>query len=163
MLMKTGNANIDATCLDTWHINRSMRTFAKDALRPLGLNVAEAIALIVLSMIGGEGSQRQLLDQIAEMSAAPVEDSLLDKGLLTRTMQSLEGKNYIVRSKNPNDSRSYLFALTKEGMQFKEIMFETMSIWVDKAFCQVSKEDIETCAKVIKTVKENLSKESVRS
>ncbi|HCC00148.1 MAG TPA: hypothetical protein DEP42_02850 [Ruminococcaceae bacterium] len=33
---------------------------------------------------------------------------------MTRTMKGLEQKEYILRSSNPNDCRSYIFSLTKK-------------------------------------------------
>ncbi len=158
--MHTGNPRLDATTLDIWYINRGIRSYTREALRPLGLNIAEAIALKMLSCMGSEASQRQLLDQMAELSAAGEGGFPFDKGLMTRTMQSLESKGYVLRARNPDDNRSFLFCLTEEGENFCNRMREIMAGLILKALTGIPEEELEVCARVLAKVKENLSKEN---
>ncbi|HWQ51791.1 MAG TPA: MarR family winged helix-turn-helix transcriptional regulator [Terriglobales bacterium] len=156
--MNTGDPRIDAAALDVWYINRSIRLYTRDALRPLGLNIAEAIALKLLDCMGGEASQRQLRCQISEISASGEGGLPFDKGLMTRTMQSLESKEYVLRGRNPNDNRSFLFCLTGKGREFCALLNGIMTDLVDKALAGIPEEELEHWVRVLNKVKENLGK-----
>ncbi|HWP79301.1 MAG TPA: hypothetical protein VN446_01555 [Candidatus Acidoferrum sp.] len=156
--MNTGDPRLDATALDIWYINRSIRMYTRDALRPLGLNIAEAMALKLLDCMGGEASQRQLRFQISEISASGDGGLPFDKGLMTRTMQSLESKEYVLRGRNPSDNRSFLFCLTGKGREFCAHLSGIMMGLVDRAIAGIPEEELEYCARVLSKVKENLGK-----
>jgi DNA-binding MarR family transcriptional regulator len=158
--MNTGNPRLDASTLDIWYINRGIRSYTRDALKPLSLNIPEAIALKMLSCMGSEASQRQLLDRMAEHAGVSDTGIPFDKGLMTRTMQSLESKGYVLRARNPNDNRSSLFQLTKEGEAFCTKMRDIMAGLIRKALDGIPDEELDASARVLSRIKENLSKEN---
>ncbi|MPM78867.1 Transcriptional regulator SlyA [bioreactor metagenome] len=158
--MNTGNPRLDASTLDIWYINRGIRSYTRDALRPLGLSIPEAVTLKMLSCMGSEASQRQLLVQMAERSGAGDAGFPFDKGLMTRTMQSLEGKGYVQRARNPDDNRSSLFRLTEEGKRFCGLMRDIMSGLIHKALDGIPEEELDVSARVLSKIKENLIKET---
>jgi len=158
--MNTGNPRLDASTLDIWYINRGIRSYARDALRPLGLSIPEAVALKMLSCMGSKASQRQLLDEMAERSGAGDGGFPFDKGLMTRTMQSLESKGYVLRARNPDDNRSSLFQLTAKGERYCKRMRDIMAELIRKALDGIPEEELDVSARVLSKIKENLSKDN---
>ena len=158
--MNTGNPRLDAPTLDIWYINRGVRSYTRDALRPLGLSIPEAVALKMLSCMGSEASQRQLLVQMAERFGVGDGGLPFDKGLMTRTMQSLESKGYVLRARNPADNRSSLFRLTAEGEKFCALMRNIMTGLIRKALDGIPEEELDVGARVLSKIKENLSKDN---
>ena len=92
-------------------------------------------------------TQNQIIDEIH-----------YDKAVMTRTMHSLESKGYVVRNINYEDSRSYIFSLTRKAEDFKPTLFNTLKLWheglqkgidkteieiVNKALCQMANNALE--------------------
>ena len=83
-------------------IDKYFRMYFKNSLKQYGLNTAEGLCLLSFYEEDGR-TQEQLIDMLH-----------YDKGVMTRTMQSLEEKGMLSRMNHEEDSRSYLFYLTKK-------------------------------------------------
>ena len=78
-------------------VDKYFRLYFKDSLKEYGMNSAEGLVLLVL--FGEDGMTQDQL--IAELQ--------YDKGVMARTMKSLEEKAYVKRERNPIDKRSSIF------------------------------------------------------
>lgn len=123
------------------HIGRNMliidkyfKLYMKRSLSAYGLNMAEGMVLLVF--YGQEGdpaaSQDQLIDELH-----------YDKGVMTRTMQSLESKGYLVRQGHPKDNRSFVFTLTKRAIDFRDSLFEILKQWNDALLQGIDQASLE--------------------
>lgn len=116
-------------------IDKYFKIFFKNALKVYDINVAEG--LVLLSLYGHNGqTENQILNDLDCNEFSKTQDQLIgelhyDKGVMTRTMQSLEKKNYVLRKDNPKDSRSYIFTLTEKALDFKETLIEILTEWSD--------------------------------
>lgn len=59
---------------------------------------------------------------------------------MTRTMQSLEGKKYVTRKNNTEDSRSYIFELTEKAIHLRPDLLDILSEWNDILLQGIDKE-----------------------
>ena len=67
---------------------------------------------------------------------------LVTKGTLTGVLERLEDKGIIHRSVNQADARSQMIGLTKKGQQLFEKVFPEHLKHLEKAFGQLSKQDL---------------------
>lgn len=113
--------------------DKYFRLFLRDALKQHNLNTAEGTVL--LSLYGKNGStENQIFDAIHDHAIWHTQDQIIDelqydRGVMTRTMKALEEKEYVRRSDNPADSRSYIFSLTKKALDFKPILVGMLYEW----------------------------------
>lgn len=113
--------------------DKYFRLYLRNALKPYDLNSAEGTVL--LSLYGNNGStERQIFNAIHELVTWHTQDQIIDelqydRGVMTRTMKTLEEKEYVLRSDNPADCRSYIFSLTKKALDFKPILIAILSGW----------------------------------
>ena len=108
---------------------KQFRTYMKKALSPHGINVAEAMVLMLLYEKDGQ-TQDQLLEGIH-----------YDKSVMTRTMQSLETNKLLIRKKNPDDGRSWIFVLTEKSAAIKPAVLTALKSWCEIAFDGISHEE----------------------
>ncbi|MCQ4636326.1 MarR family transcriptional regulator [Anaerovorax odorimutans] len=120
------------------------RTYMKKALSPAGLNMAGAMVLMLLYEKDGR-SQDQLLEGVH-----------YDKSVMTRTMQSLEKNAFLMRRKNPDDGRSWIFVLTQKGRDVKPQVLTALHEWCAIAFADISQEDIETLLRLMIRLQTNI-------
>jgi len=113
--------------------DKYFRIYLKNNLKGHNLNTAEG--MVILSLLGeGRRNEEEIFESIHTGEPETTQDQLVhelhyDKSVMTRTMQSLEGKGYVVRAVNPKDSRSFVFGLTKAGSAFKEVLMTIMTEW----------------------------------
>ena len=74
------------------------------------------------------------LDKIHNCKPGKTQDEIIselhyDKGVMARTMQSLEDKNYVIRKNNPQDNRSYIFQLTENAINLKPEILKILNEW----------------------------------
>ncbi len=135
-------------------IERGLRSYLKEVLKPTGLNVVE-MATLGAVCLSGKISQKEIIAGMGEHVLGYWNELPVDKGAMTRAVKSLEGKGMITRSDNPTDSRSYLFEATETGLiaaiNFKEMYDE----WASHVFDGIDELELETCAAVLFRVKEN--------
>ncbi|WP_319379433.1 MarR family winged helix-turn-helix transcriptional regulator [uncultured Methanocorpusculum sp.] len=113
--------------------DKYFRIYLKNGLKDHNLNAAEGMVLLSLIEKGNK-TEGEIFTTIHTRDPEITQDQLVhelhyDKSVMTRTMQSLEGKGYVVRAVNPTDSRSFVFSLTKKGAVFKEVLLTNMMEW----------------------------------
>ncbi len=126
--------------------NKYFKLFFKNALKKYGLNTAEAMALL---MLYGQSQQvsDELLRAIHQDLPGKTQDQLVeelhyDKSVMTRTMQALESKGYVLREANPLDNRSYLFTLTEKAQAFKPQLIAILRQWTTGLLEQVENPEV---------------------
>lgn len=117
--------------LNIFIIDKYFKVYLKQSLKQYNLNSAEGLVLLVLYKYQGEVSANSL-DDFHSQGIGKTQDEIIselhyDKGVITRTMQSLEDKHYVIRKNNPLDNRSYIFELTKEGFLFKPTLMNILA------------------------------------
>ena len=116
-------------------VDKYFRIYLKNSLKTYGMNVAEGMVLLALSEHDGL-TEDQIFDNIHENTQGITQEQLVnelhyDKSVMTRTMQSLEGKGYVTRFDNSKDSRSFIFNLTESGSAFKTTLTGIMMEWTN--------------------------------
>lgn len=148
---------------DVFVIDKYFRLFFKNELKPYDLNTTEAMVLLALFEKGGS-LKEDVLDDIHRGKLSKSQDQLIadlqyDKAAMTRTMQSLEGKGYVVRRDNPNDSRSFLFTATQMADAFKPALIHILRQWNDLLTSGIN--DLEIVSAAINQMAEN-AKQAVK-
>ncbi len=128
-------------------IDKYFKLFFKNNLKPYDLNTAEGIVLLLL-LEKETRPQENTIEKLHKIVCGKTQDQLIDeihydKAVMTRTMQTLESKGYVVRSVNPEDSRSYVFSLTKKAFDFKPVLLEILKRWNDGLQKGIDKEKLE--------------------
>jgi DNA-binding MarR family transcriptional regulator len=141
---------------DIFVIDKYFRMYLKNALRPYGLNVTEAMVLLALYE---RGSLREDVFQdihehkLQKSQEQIISDLQYDKAAMTRTMQSLEGQGFVVRRENPKDSRSFLFSATEKADAFKPNLIGCLREWNQLLLGEI--EDLEIVSRAIKRMADN--------
>ncbi|WAM34190.1 MarR family winged helix-turn-helix transcriptional regulator [Caldicellulosiruptor morganii] len=127
-------------------IDKYFKLFLKNSLKKYGLNAAEG--LVLLSLYGQEGrTQEQIVNELH-----------YDKSVMTRIMQSLEKKDYVLRQKNSADSRSYIFLLTDKAKKFKLIFTDILKEWSDLVLEGVDESMLNLADEVLASILKNVRK-----
>jgi MarR family 2-MHQ and catechol resistance regulon transcriptional repressor len=79
--------------------------------------------------------------------------TLVTKGTLTGVLERLEDKGIIQRSVNQADARSQMIGLTKKGQQLFERVFPEHLQHLQKAFGQLSKQDLHDLTQSLQKLK----------
>ena len=85
------------------------------------------------------------------------EKAYLDKPNLTRILDRLEKKDFVQRTRNPNDHRSYLIELTKKGREVREPLIAIVENYLNKAFQGMSQKEFDMGIQFLSTVIDNLN------
>lgn len=122
-----------AVGLNIFIIDKYFKMYLKKSLKMYDLNTAEGLVLLVFFKHNNKMSQNDL-DKMHSSKEGKTQDEIIselhyDKGVMTRTMQSLEDKKYVTRKNNPEDSRSYIFELTEKAIHFKPNLLKILSEW----------------------------------
>ena len=110
-------------------IDKYFRMYFKNHLKQYGLNTAEGLSLLALYEEDGR-TQEQLIMLLH-----------YDKGVMTRTMKSLEKKEMIRRVNHEEDNRSYMFYLTDKGREKRPEIMEILRNWTKLILTDVQEED----------------------
>ncbi len=127
-------------------IDKYFKFYFKTALGEHGLNSTEGMVLLVLYGHDGQTAQG-ILENGHDVRIGLTQDKLIDelhydKAAMTRTMQALEKKGFVLRGNNPSDSRSYLFVLTAKAKEFKSVMIDILRVWNDSVLLGLDKQSI---------------------
>lgn len=118
---------------DIFVIDKYFRIYFKNALRPYGINPAEAMVLLTLYSKGGKMGECVFDeihgDRLGKTQEQMIRDLQYDKGAMTRIMQSLEKNGLVLRKKNPADNRSFIFVATTKADAFKPCLLEILRRW----------------------------------
>ena len=145
-------------------IDKYFKLYFRRMLKEYDLNSAEG--MVLLALFGSDGlTEKQILTSIHSGTGAQTQEQIIrelhyDKGVLTRTMQSLEEKEFVTRCKNQTDSRAYDFHLTDKAKDFRPKLMKILSQWhtgliegidrqtldiMDEALEKMTKNAIGTC------------------
>ena len=126
-----------------------IKLFLKKSLNPYNLNATEGLILLLfLKTELKSNSIGMTQEQI-------IEDLKYDKGVITRAMQSLEGKKYVIRQDNPNDGRSYIFILSEKAEELKIYLYSIIEELNNQIFKGIDKKDIEKLSELIHKLSDN--------
>lgn len=81
---------------------------------------------------------------------------------MTRTLDRLERAGHVERSPNPDDRRSVLIGLTREGREFAEALFHDLSAQYSEALDGVSKKNLKAENDQLRVVIERLTNAVIR-
>lgn len=79
-----------------------------------------------------------------------------DKTNLTRLIDKLEEKGYVIRQKHPNDRRVFLIFLTDSGRRLKDILIPIVQKAEAEYLQNLSVEEINIAKKVLKQMNTNI-------
>lgn len=82
----------------------------------------------------------------------------MEKGSLTTLIDSLEKKNYVIRSSDPNDRRKVLLSLTPEGIEHMKIIEEQSQKGLALMVSNLNEKEIDQMHSSLKTLVEILKK-----
>jgi len=80
------------------------------------------------------------------------EKTLVTKGTLTGVLERLEVKGILERNLNPEDARSQMISLTKEGQALFERVFPMHLQHLEKAFSKLSEKELAEVTKSLQVI-----------
>ncbi len=80
------------------------------------------------------------------------EKTLVTKGTLTGVLERLEAKGILERNLNPEDARSQMIGLTKEGQALFERVFPMHLQHLEKAFSKLSEKELAEVTKSLQVI-----------
>lgn len=126
---------------------RKVKQYAQQQFRELGLDIT-VDQWVVLKKLHEQDAMKQ--NELAELVNK-------DNPTLTRIIDLLCNKGLTVRTTHPNDRRSFVVSLTKEGThQVFDITPKVQNIRL-KAWNGLSQKDFDHFKKVLNTIYDNLS------
>lgn len=145
---------------DIFVIDKYFKLYFKTELKVYNLNTAEGMVLLALYE-GDMKTECEIFSSIHKCSMGMTQEQIIyelhyDKGVMARTMQSLESKEYVTRESNPNDSRSYIFSLTDKARDFKPTLINILKGWTLKLIDGV--DNIDEVKKALNKMKNNIMK-----
>jgi MarR family transcriptional regulator, transcriptional regulator for hemolysin len=124
-------------------IVRQMRVYSERKLLDLNLGFPEQVVLMFLSTHDNSNQ-----DHIAKYFE-------IDKGAITKTIQKLEEKKFIVRQENVDNRREKLISLSQSGKQIVKVMSSILSEWDACVYDGISKQDRQKLEEIIEIVATN--------
>lgn len=147
--------NYETIGLNMLVIDKYFKIYMKNALKEYDLNAAEGLVLIILYKqkisCDKDSNLEDNENELGKTQEEIISKLHYDKGVITRTMKSLEQKNYVIRQNHPKDSRSYIFKLTKKSWDLEKEILEVLNNWH-----KILLQDIDD--KTIELLKSNLPK-----
>jgi len=140
--------------------NKYFRLYLRDRMAPYGLNTAEGTVLLSMLEKSG-GTQQQIFDSIhSQVTDGNTQDELIgrlhyDKGVMTRTMRSLEDKGFVERRDNPADSRSHIFSLTGKGEKMRGTLIDVLREWNGVMLEGIPEETLAVLEQALSTIAGN--------
>lgn len=140
-------------------IGKYFKLFFKNRLKQYDLNAAEGMVLLLL-MEKEERPQNKTIEKIHKIIGGQTQDQIIDeihydKGVMTRTMKSLESKDYVERSVNSDDSRSYIFSLTKKADDLKPTLLNILKRWNNGLEKDIDQDKLEITSKALSQMANN--------
>lgn len=131
------------------------KQFLRDTLEPYGLNAVEGLVLHMMKMKNSENTKTRLYGNTQEEIVREIH---YDKGVIARTMKSLEDKELVVRNPHPSDSRCFLFVMTDKGEEIHETVMNVLSDWNSALLDNLSSEETEAVSSLMEKVSQNALK-----
>lgn len=118
-------------------LHRNAKAYIVDACRAWNLTYSEYVLLLRLYEEEGR-SQEELA---AELD--------LDKAAITRSIQLLEQKNFLLRKTDMADRRKKLLFVTDYARTQQDVLQAVLGKWIESLSQAVTKEEVETVTKVL--------------
>lgn len=134
-------------------IDKYFKIFFRSELKPLGLNAAEGMVLLMFFEKHQRGNPDS--DTTSSTQEQIIHQLHYDKAAMTRTMQSLEGKGHLERIRNPLDQRSFLFSLTESGDALKPKIVGILKSWNDALLKETDPKDLERMGALLEILSQN--------
>ncbi|MBN2005562.1 MAG: MarR family transcriptional regulator [Anaerolineae bacterium] len=127
---------------------RSARQIINENLRPLGLSSAEGNILLHLFTQGQEMGQEQLVAQLD-----------VSKPAISRTLNSLVAKGYVVCQRDPNDMRAHRIRLTDKAMEIGPAVEQVYNHIFTLAVQGISQDELDYFMNLFSRISENFTRE----
>jgi DNA-binding MarR family transcriptional regulator len=141
-------------------IEKYFKLFFRANLKEHDLNAAEGIVLLLMyekEMEPNSNTIENIHKSIRGKTLDQMIDEIhFDKAFMTRTMQSLESKGFVVRNPNPTDNRSFVFTLTGKAAAFRPTLLNILKLWNDSLMKNVESQNIEIIRKALSQMASNV-------
>lgn len=131
---------------------RSARQIINENLRPLGLSSAEGNIMLHLFTQGQEMGQDQLVAQLDVSKAA-----------ISRTLNSLEMKGYVIRQRDPEDNRAHRIRMTGKALEIGPAVERVYNHIFTLALQGISQNELECFMNLFNRISDNFAGEQVKS
>ena len=146
MQVITSYSTIDALYRAAWQAIAKM--YNEEASKQ-GTSMATGLALLSIDPVNGTPST----------SIAPKMG--MEATSLSRTLKTLENKGLIIREPNPNDGRSVLLKLTKEGLEKRDLSKSFVLEFNEKVARKIDIKKLETFREVSETIIELIQSKNI--
>ncbi len=134
---------------DVWlrahHMIRSARQIINESLRPLNLSSSEGNILLHLLTQGDEMGQEQLVEELD-----------VSKPAISRALNSLEAKGFVIRRQDPSDRRAYRVRLTGRAREIGPAVEQAYEQLYLLAMHGISREELDCFVNLFGRMSENL-------
>lgn len=140
---------------DIWllahHMIRSGRQIINQKLQSLSINSAEGNILLHLLTQGQGIVQEQLVEQLD-----------ISKPAVSRTLASLEAKQYITRQRDLKDKRAYRIWLTEKALESSPIIEQAYNHVFTQALRGISQDELDFFMKLFSRISKNFDIEHIK-
>ncbi len=142
--------------MDIWlhahNMIRSGRQIINSNLRPLGLSSAEGNILLHLFTQGQEMGQEQLVEELD-----------VSKPAVSRTLNSLEKKGYVLRQRDPDDKRAHRVQLTDKALEIGPAIEQAYNHIYSLVMQGISQEELDYFVNLFGHMSENFAAEQAKN
>lgn len=121
-------------------LSNHFQAYVNTKLKPYNLKFAEFICL--LNLYGHNGINQDFI----------IKRRYTDKSSITRTLQSLEKKGFIIREKSDSDKRANCIYLTEKSFNCKENLYEIIDNWEDFLNDCIDRDEYDKIANALETL-----------
>jgi MarR family transcriptional regulator for hemolysin len=144
-------AEIRDIWLHAHNMIRSARQIINENLRPLNLSSAEGNILLHLLTQGQEMGQEQLVEQLD-----------ISKPAVSRALDSLEAKGYVVRKQDPSDKRAHKIKLTRKAREIGPVVEQAYNQVYALAVQGITQKEFDSFVKLFRRMAENFAHAQVQ-
>lgn len=126
---------------------KAMGRHLMDSFRKEGHDIHHSHFIVLVHLWEQDGQNQQQLMEYCGM----------DKTNMTRTLNTLEKRNYVLRVPDQLDRRHKRIFLTHEGKQIRTEMESVGFDALTQALANIDPKDLATCRKVLRQIQDNLS------
>jgi DNA-binding MarR family transcriptional regulator len=137
-------AEIRDVWLHAHNIIRSARQIVSEDLRPLNLSSSEGNILLHILLQGQEMGQEQLVEQLD-----------ISKPAVSRALDSLETKGFVIRQPDSRDRRVHRVRLTQQALEIGPAVEQAYNQLYDLARQGFSKQELENLVILFGRMSEN--------
>ena len=124
-------------------LHRQFQIYLNRELKDCDFNSSEYIFLVNLY-------ERDSISQ-EQLSA----NLFIDKAATARAISRLERLGYVLRTRDPSDSRAYRVTLTSKGLAMRDFIKTKLRYWTETISAGLTPEEEEEMLRIIKRMSEN--------